>query len=362
MSEVTDRVSTLDQSLKYYETDLERMSHEFQYIIQSVAEKSSDIEKKLTEIVTTADHRLQTLSSHLEKASEALELLKHDQEFVSLVYRAQSYDVQAFHVLKKLALEGKKFSDRANWVVKDVETRLSNENLWILVFTPQETKGAYQYSGPFTTEEIQEAIDAGSLDNLLDYISGRKFTFFMSYLVETIMAENDLYRQTRIMRTISSLVGEKFYPWEIEQFKEWWKANRENYNDWPKQIYYNAKASFESGNYSDALKQFQKVIDFDNDSEKSKALAVACAIETGNKDLANQFISSFIYGDSRWQLWGRAKIALITEGALAATEKLADLSRKFPSFPERAYIHRKAHIWRQIDWTLYDSLVRDEKK
>jgi hypothetical protein len=284
------------------------------HTIGLIAKRAEDIDRELNQKLLLAEERLQILNDEQKKASDILEIIKSEQDFISLVYRAQSYDVQAFHVLKKLALEGTKFSDEANRVVKDVETRLSNENLWLLVFTPQETKGVYQYSGPFATEEIQEAIDAGFLDSVLDYISGRKFTFFMNHLVEATMAENDLYRQTRIMRTISSIAGEKFYPWNIEQFKEWWNANRKNYNFWPKQIYYNAKSSFESGNYPNALRQFQEVIDFDNGSEKSKALAIACAMEIGNIDLANQLVSSFIYGNSRWQLWATAKIALVTEG------------------------------------------------
>jgi hypothetical protein len=192
---------------------------------------------------------------------------------------------------------------------------------------------------------------------VLDYIKGRKLVVFMNYMVETALGEVDLYRQTLIMRTISDITGEKFYPWKIEDLQDWWNARIGNYQSWPKQAYYAAKSSFEEGVYQGALTLFQKLMDADSGSEKSRALAIACAIELGKIELANQFLASFINPNSRWELWAKAKISLATEETPRGTEMLADISTTFKSFPERAYIHKGAHIWRTIDWALYNKLI-----
>src|SRR6266850_4002903 len=149
--------------------------------------------------------------------------------------------------------------------------------------------------------------------------------------------------------------------WDMGSLNKWWAGHQSNYTDWPHEHYNSGIDFFEHVNYLDALESFKKVLEVDSDADKSRALAVACAVEIGNIELAKNMFESFKAKDSRWAKWGQTKITLVTEGAERATKMLAGLSREYRTFPVRAFIHPRVHVWRQIDWSLYDRLVKEEK-
>ena len=93
-------------------------------------------------------------------------------------------------------------------------------------------------------------------------------------------------------------------------------------------------------------------------ADKSRALAVACAVETGNMTRAQELNTNYAIKDGRWEQWAQAKMMLATNAIQQATEKFVSLTKKYPTFPQLAWIAQGDHILRQVDWTLYLKLMQ----
>jgi hypothetical protein len=170
---------------------------------------------------------------------------------------------------------------------------------------------------------------------------------------------NDLNVLDRLTYAISEMSGNKFHPWNMESLDKWWQIHEADYSDWPDEEFDSAMDSFRRADCANALELFKKVLTIDVHADKSRAFAIACAVETGDIETADNLFKSFGDKKTRWAKWANIKILLAKEGAEPATKMLAGLSREYRSM---GFIIPKMHVWRQIDWSLYDRLMKDEKK
>lgn len=107
-----------------------------------------------------------------------------------------------------------------------------------------------------------------------------------------------------------------------------------------------------------ALTNFESVLVIDRAADKSRALAMACAIEIGNMVKAQQLNTDYELKGERWEQWANGKMMLATNAIQQGTEKFASLAKKYPTFPTRAWIEKGNHVLRQIDWALYSKLMQ----
>lgn len=96
----------------------------------------------------------------------------------------------------------------------------------------------------------------------------------------------------------------------------------------------------------------------DSTADKSRALAVGCAIEIGDLPKAVQLNTNYTLADGRWEQWAEGKMMLATNGIQQGTEKYVSITRKFPTFASNAFIAPGNSILRQVDWNLYSKLLQ----
>jgi hypothetical protein len=156
LSEVTTRVGILDQNLKDYESNIQQISKEFHNIANSVTEKLNDIEVDLSEKIIIAQDKLQDLSDQIIRASNVLESLKLEQEFLSLVSRAEINEYDAFLELIRISNDNNNFSKQAAIVLSSIQRRLEADRANMVELIPAEQLSDYTYKGSFTNDEIYE--------------------------------------------------------------------------------------------------------------------------------------------------------------------------------------------------------------
>jgi hypothetical protein len=131
-----------------------------------------------------------------------------------------------------------------------------------------------------------------------------------------------------------------------------------NYTNWPLEQYNKGMDAIHVCQYGEALTNLEFVLRIDPTADKSRAFAVASAIEIGNMEKAQELNTNYVIADGRWKQWALGKMMLATNAIQQGTEKFVSLAKEYPTFLNDAFIAQGNNILRQVDWTLYSKLMQ----
>jgi hypothetical protein len=215
-----------------------------------------------------------------------------------------------------------------------------------------------QYSGPYTSDELASFLTTSpspALDGVINMLGKKRL--FVPILVDLANHSKDLWTINRIANALKNMADVDFFPWDLQPLNAWWTKNSMNYTNWPLNEFNMAVDEIASCKYDEALTNFYHVLTIDPTADKSRALAIACAIETGNLPGAQQLNTNFSIVDGRWKQWADGKMMLATNAIELGTEKFVSLARKNPTFVKSAWIGQGNNILRQVDWKVYSQLM-----
>jgi hypothetical protein len=275
---------------------------------------------------------------------------------MALLNRGEVFDREAIQELQTIAQGTNEIAPLAQAMFNKVQRTLVLDRVAPNYVTFQEGK---QYGGPFTSDEIASdlaTMPSPELDGIVNMIG--KQTLFVPKLVELAHQSKDLWTINRIAKALNDMTGVDFYPWDLQPLDKWWAQNSLSYTNWPFDQYQRVLTAFRAGKYDIALTNFESVLVIDRVADKSRALAMACAIEIGDMAKAQQLDTNYALKGERWEQWANGKMMLATNAIQQGTEKIASLAKKYPTFPAGAWIGEGNHVFRQIDWALYSKLMQ----
>jgi hypothetical protein len=221
-----------------------------------------------------------------------------------------------------------------------------------------ERKEGTEYKGPFTNEELAIKLISPIPDAAINAIGDLKQLLFVPKLVEIARNSEDLWTINRVSKALKDMVNVDFFPWDLNPLDMWWAQNATKYTSWPYTEYLQAESAFSATKYGEALQEFEAVLSIDPAADKSRALAVACAIELGDLAKAQNLNVGYSQKEGRWELWAKCKMLLSTDTVERATKEFATLAKKFPTFTDQAWIQKGNHVLRKLDWSQYYELMK----
>ena len=278
---------------------------------------------------------------------------------MALLNRGELFDRDAIQQLQIAAQGTNEMARLAQAAFDNVQRSLvldRGAQSWV---TFAEGTSTNQYGGPFTSDEIADALRNDFppiLDGAVNLIGNQPL--FVPKLVELAHQCKNLWTINRIAKKMNELTGVSFYPWDLQPLDSWWKENRQSYTNWPFGQFSKGMDALRSVRYDEALTNFESVLAVDPTADKSRALAVACAIEVGNLETAQKLNTNYAIADGRWEQWAQGKMMLATNAIELGTEKFVSLTKKYPTLADSGFIAQGNHILRQIDWALYSRLMQ----
>jgi hypothetical protein len=300
-----------------------------------------------------------SLQSSVDAAQEQAKKLQEEQKLMALMNRGEVFDKDALRELQAVAQGTNATALLAQAMFNKVQRTLVVDSGALTYVAYIESAGDKQYRGPFTSDEIATALatlQSPQLDGIVN-VMGKQILFVPS-LVELAHKSKDLWTINRISKELKDMTGVNFFPWDLQPLDSWWAQNSMNYTNWPFGQYSKGIDAVRACRYDDALTNFEIVLTIDPTADKSRAFAVASAIETGNMSKAQQLNTNYAIGDGRWKQWADCKMMLATNAIQNGTEKLVVLAKQYPTFVNDAYIGKGNNILRQIDWNLYSQLMQ----
>jgi hypothetical protein len=197
-------------------------------------------------------------------------------------------------------------------------------------------------------------------DGAINIIGQSKNRLFVPELV-TLARSKDLWTANRVSKALQDIVDVSFDPWDLVPLDAWWTENQSAFTNWPYQVYLEGDSEFKACHYGVALKCFRYVLSADPGADRSRALAVACALETKDVTVATNLNTAYAQKGGRWDQWAQCKMILATGTVDQATREFAKLARCYPTFSDKAWISKGNHVLRQVDWRLYDDLIAEAK-
>ena len=302
---------------------------------------------------------INSLQSSVDAAQEQAKKLQEEQRLMALMNRGEVFDKDALQQLQIIAAGTNETAPLAQAMFNKVQRTLVIDRSAMTWVVSTESMGTNQYGGPFTGDELAMALSqysGSTLDGYVNLLANQKP--FVPKLVELAHSSKDMWTINRIAKKLNEITGVDFYPWNLQPLDSWWAQNRMNYTNWPFNQYGKGIDAIKACRYSEALTNFEFVLAVDSTADKSRAFAVASAIEIGNTEKANQLNTNYAIGDGRWAQWAQAKMMLATNAIQQGTEKFVSLTQKYPTFVNDAFIGQGNNILRQIDWTLYSKLMQ----
>jgi hypothetical protein len=294
------------------------------------------------------------LQSSVDAAQEQAKKLQDEQKLMALLNRGEVFDRDAIQQLQTIASGTNEIAPLAKAMFDKVQrTLVIDRSAYSFVILNND------YGGPFTSDELAILLStepSPQLDGIVNTIG--KQTLFVPKLVELAHQSRDLWTINRIAKALNDMTGVNFYPWDLQPLDSWWAQNSTNYTNWPYDKYEKASEAFKSVHYEEALTNFESVLALDPAADRSRALAIGCAVEIGNIPKAQKLSTDFTIKDGRWEHWAQGKMMLATNGIRQGTEEFVSLTKKYPTFAENAWIVEGTHILRQVDWTLYRKLMQ----
>jgi hypothetical protein len=194
-----------------------------------------------------------------------------------------------------------------------------------------------------------------TLDAYVNAVGNRKL--FVSILVEKAHQSKDLWTVNRIAKALKEITGVDFYPWDLKPLDSWWASNSTRYTNWPYAEYDRGMQFFSSCTYQAALTNFQQVLAIDPTADKSRALAIACAIEVNNADELKRLNVPFQKPNGPSGRWARGITMLSTNAIEQGTKELSSLAKSNPSSSTSLWLAYGNHIVRNVDWQLFNKLL-----
>jgi tetratricopeptide (TPR) repeat protein len=288
---------------------------------------------------------------------------REDALFIRTVARAQAYDFKAYQRLLEIGTQTNDNAQLAKQVVVEIDRSLERERS---EFSPRRTymtfKGTNFYGGPFGSDELALRFSSVANDKtsfnregFVNTVSDLKDPLFLSSLVELFTNETDLVVADRLTMAISDLAKENFHPHDFERITTWWKDHNNSFTNWPLSTLELGLHELNLANYPKAAEAFEQVLKLDSKADMSRAYAVACYWETGQTNRATTLAKEFKSSSARWAQWATAKAELEAGNVSNATVLFFSITTNFPNMsdlPDKRY-----HIYRHIDWQLYDKLI-----
>jgi hypothetical protein len=138
-----------------------------------------------------------------------------------------------------------------------------------------------------------------------------------------------------------------------------WQSHQNDFTNWPVSDFWNGTVRFFVGQYQEASKSFELVLQLDPAADESRALAIGCDWEIGETNKAITLAKGFKNPDARWAKWAAAKAELESGNVSNATVQFAFLAKNIPAMfflPKQ-----ESQFWRKTDWDLFNKLVKTEK-
>jgi hypothetical protein len=104
------------------------------------------------------------------------------------------------------------------------------------------------------------------------------------------------------------------------------------------------------------------VLTIDPTADISRFVLVACYLEVDEPTKAVATAKSFHDQSTRWALAAATIIELDTGSIPNATVQLANLKRSNPTWGLVSLDLRSFHVWRKVDWDLFDKTLATPKK
>ncbi|HLH53905.1 MAG TPA: hypothetical protein VKY92_09850 [Verrucomicrobiae bacterium] len=328
---------------------------EFDKIARVVISNRADV--FVSERLVPLKQTVLSLGSDIAQAQDQLTKITEEQRIVTLITRAEALDKLAFIQLMSMSKGTNKFSSIAAAEVLKVTRMLRFENVNQAFSTPMlvATDGM-TFEGPFTNDELYEQLSNPDPEGAVNAVSSSQLKLFIPKLVELAHGAGSLMLLKRVSLALHNLTRVSYEPWDTQSLDAWWENQQANYKKWPGKDFEEGLLAFSMVNYSKALPAFEAVLAVDPDAEKSRALAISCAVDLGLREKAEQLYSKFSNKDGRWAQWSKAKMLLASGAIEQGTRELAGLVLKYPIMREAGYARSANAVWQKINWPLYERL------
>jgi TolA-binding protein len=299
---------------------------------------------------------IDSLRSSVDIAQKDAKRLQDEQKLTTLMNRGEVFDSDAIHELQTIAQGTNETAPLAQAMFNKIQRELVLDRG---AFSSVAYNEGGKYSGPFTSDELAvylSIMPSPELDGIVNLLGNQKL--FVPKLVELAHNSKDMWTVNRIAKALNDMTGVSFYPWDLQPLDSWWAQNSMNYTNWPLEQYNKGMDAIRACQYGEALTNFEFVLRIDPTADKSRAFAVASAIEIGNMEKAQELNTNYAATDGRWKQWAQGKMMLATNAIQQGTEKFVFLTTNYPTFVGDAFIAQGNNILRQIDWTLYSKLMQ----
>lgn len=327
--------------------------------IQMIVRDANAVRDDMKPIVKSVE----ALRTGTEAAARTLAGLQEEQRLIAFVNRAEAFDKEAFRQLQQLAAGTNEVAPLAQAMLSKVQRTLILDRADTSFLIPIEREGEKDYHGPFTNDELAYRLLAPSPDGAINIVGNEKRTIFIPRIVEIAHDSKDLWTINRAAKAIKNMGGPDFFPWELAPLDRWWAENKQAYTNWPYALYNQGNSTFGGCRYREALEIFRQLLKIDPAADRSRAMAIACAIEIGDTNQVPALRSGFVQAKGRWDKWVECRMLLETGTVQKATEAFVALSKEYPTFTDSAWVREGNHVLKKVDWKLFKEMMQsDERK
>lgn len=331
--------------------------------LDAISTRTDTAERRLSDVereIAIADTTLHDLQERLDSFDHDVERMTREQIFLSLANRARLYSLEAFLELEALSHTADEYAPDAHQLVWSLRREMELDRTQRTEYVPIEQLDDYSYRGPYSSEEVAQRLrERKTVEGGANLARRENLQLFIPQLVIMARDELNLWVQNRITYALSTLTGENFMPWDVAELEKWWISNEENYPSWPYDLYDEAMSHLASVRYSDALIPLEAIISLDDYADKSRALAIACALEIGDTERASTLGAAWKHPDGRWARWSKAITTLHGDDREEAAKQFAELAAEFRTFPPRSFLRQGNHLFRRLDWTAYNRKLNE---
>jgi hypothetical protein len=326
--------------------------------IQMIVRDANAIRDEMKPIAKSVE----ALRDGTEEAERKLATLKEEQRLMAFVNRAEAFDKEAFRHLQQLAAGTNEVAPLAQAMLSKVQRTLILDLADTTFLIPLEREGETDYRGPFTNDELAYRLLFSSPDGAINIVGNEKRTIFVPRLVQIAHNSKDLWTINRAAKALKEMGCVDFFPWDTGPLDRWWSENQSSYTNWPYGLHSQGIAAFSGCRYREALGNLTEVLKVDPGADRSRAMAIACALEVGDTNKVQALRSGFVQNGGRWDRWVQCRMVLETGTVHAATEAFADLAKAYPTFKDSAWISKGKHVLRKVDWTAYEEMMKPDEE
>ncbi len=356
----SDISSNVAAKFEIYESEAsKRLASAYASVTNQIAEEFQTPRIKQTVETVAKGEAKSILKAEVQPAVRSF---KEDALFMRTIARAQGYDFKAYQALLEIGKGTNESAKTANQVLDELDRSLARDRSDA---TPKRVfwqfSGTNIYKGPFTSDELAIRFQSTSKDRtsfnregFVNTAADLKQPLFMPLFMEFFTNETDLGVADRLTIAISDLAKQDFHPRDYHQIIGWWNSNQLSFTNWPFAAFEKAIHEISSVHYQQAADAFSQVIEIDPMADKSRAYAIACLWESGDTNQAIALAKDFKNSSARWAQWASAKAELESGSISNATVHFFSITTNFPTMEEMP--NRNYHVYRKIDWMLFDKL------